>query len=153
MGGEDVVSDDLFHTDPEPDDQDAYRELLKAQYDRDIKTITGRGEIPPWVEADQLLDQDEFRLMTVISDAGGYVEGEKITVEYPDGRVRRVSKLTREAGFNAEVNCVAVVNRCISKGYILREQEPARSRLCITSEGRWRLDALEADEYWSGDDG
>ena len=144
---------DLFTLDSEPNDDDLYRDALERQAREDLRVIISRGEIPSWIESDQLLDQDEFRLMTVISDAGGYVEGEKITVEYPDGRVRRVSKLTREAGFNAEVNCVAVVNRCISKGYILREQEPARSRLCITSEGRWRLDALEADEYWSGDDG
>ncbi len=142
----------LFDPDPQPDEQDAYRELLQESWDDSIRIITQRGEVPPWCEADQLLDQDELRLMTVVSDSAGYVEGEKVTVEYPDGRVRRVSKITKEAGFNAEVNCVAVINRCIAKGYLVRHIKGAKSVLLIGEKGRWRLDAIEADDYWENTD-
>ena len=142
----------LFDTDPRPDAQDAYRELLQKSWDDSIRIITQRGEVPPWCEADQLLDRDELRIMRLIVDAGGYEEGEKVTVEYDDGRVRRVSRLTHEAGFNAEVNCTAVVNRLIDNGYISRRIDGIRSTLLMEEEGRWRLDAIEADDYWENTD-
>ena len=142
----------LFDPDPHPDAQDAYRELLQQSWDDSIRIITQRGEVPPWCEADHLLDRDELRIMRLIDESGGYEEGEKVTVEYDDGRVRRVSRLTNDAGFNAEVNCLAVVNRLLDNKYISRRIEGIRSTLLMEENGRWRLDAIEADDYWENAD-
>ena len=137
------MSLDLFE---QPDYQDAYRELLKRSWEDSLRIIRERGEIPPWVESDTVLQEDEIRLLKTIGD--GYHEGEKVTVTYPDGRVRRVSTLTRDAGFNAEVNCTAVVRLCIKLGYIYREVQGIKSTLHLTDEGEWRLDVVMADRFW-----
>lgn len=133
-----------------PDYQDEYRELLQRSWDDSLQIIRDRGEIPPWIESDFLLQEDEIRLLQAIGE--GYQEGGRVTVEYPDGRVRRVSTITRDAGFNAEVNAVAVVRRCISLGYIERVIMGATSTLYVTDEGEWRLDAVMADRYWESED-
>lgn len=137
--------------DPEPNNDDAYRELLRQSWDESIRIITSRGEIPPWCETDSLLNADELRVMKIIDETGnGYIEGGWQVVDYGDGRARRVSNLTVEAGFNAEANLQAVVNGVIKKGYVVREQTHTESRLHIAEEGRWRLDAIETEEYWDG---
>lgn len=130
----------------QPDYQDAYQELLQKSWDDSLRIIRERGEIPPWVETDLLLQEDEIRLLQAIGN--GYEEGDKVTVEYPDGRVRRVSTITRDAGFNAEVNCTAVIRRCIGLGYIYRDIQGAKSTLHVTDEGAWRLDAVMVDRYF-----
>lgn len=130
----------------QPDYQDTYRELLQKSWDDSLRIIRERGEIPPWCETDLLLQEDEIRLLKAIGN--GYKEGNKVTVEYPDGRVRRVSTITRDAGFNAEVNCTAVVRRCIKLGYIYREVKGVQSTLHLTDEGEWRLDVVMSDRFW-----
>lgn len=129
-----------------PDYQDVYRELLQKSWDESLRIIRDRGEVPPWVETDFLLQEDEIRLLQAIGD--GYPEGERVTVQYPDGRVRRVSTITRDAGFNAEVNATAVIRRCISLGYIRREINGHSSTLYVTDEGAWRLDAVLGDRIF-----
>lgn len=129
-----------------PDYQDVYRELLQRSWDDSLQIIRDRGEVPPWVETDFLLQEDEIRLLQAIGD--GYPEGERVTVQYPDGRVRRVSTITRDAGFNAEVNATAVIRRCISLGYIRREISGYSSTLYVTDEGAWRLDAVLGDRIF-----
>lgn len=133
--------------------EDEYRELLQKSWDESLDIIYGRGEIPPWVETDTLLNQDEVRLLSVIGDS--YLEGRNITVNYPDTdnglfttRARRVSTLTHEAGFNAEVNCTAVVRRCLQLGYIERIVSASKSYLRVTDRGYLFLDSIEADQYW-----
>lgn len=134
----------------QPDYQDEYRELLQKSWDDSLQIIKDRGEIPPWWESDFLLQEDEVRLLQAIGD--GYPEGERVTVQYPDGRVRRVSTITRDAGFNAEVNATAVIRRCIRLGYINRVVHGATSTLYVTDEGEWRLDAVMADRYWESEE-
>lgn len=135
--------------DPDPDCQDEYRELLQASWNDSLRIITERGEIPPWMEQDNLLNADELRLMTLIDESGeGWIEGGHTIVEYDDETQRRVSPITVAAGFNAEANCVAVINSCIDKGYIKRVVTNTESRLMIDTNGRWRLDSMEMnDEY------
>lgn len=130
----------------QPDYQDEYRELLQKSWDDSLRIIRDRGEIPPWIESDFLLQEDEIRLLQAIGE--GYQEGGRVTVEYPDGRVRRVSSITRDAGFNAEVNATAVIRRCISLGYIRREINGHSSTLYVTDEGAWRLDAVFGDRIF-----
>lgn len=143
-----MYQEDLFY---EPDMQDVLRDLMQKSWDEGIQMFKDRGEIPPWVEADTLLQEDEIRLLQAIGD--GYDEGDKVTVRYDDGRVRHVSKITRDAGFNAEVNAVAVINRCMKLGYIERIVCGVQSTLFPTEEGLWRLDAVMADRYWEEDYG
>lgn len=148
---------DLFDQDPEPDEQDRYRDMLQASLDESLAIIRARGEIPPWVESDTLLNKDELRVLKLIDESGqGYLEGEQVVVDYGVDAMgmpitRLVSRLTRDAGFNAEANGTAVVNGCIAKGYIERVYEGSKSRLMLLDEGRWRLDVIEADEYWETD--
>lgn len=133
--------------DPEPNDDDVYRELLQASWNESIRIITERGEIPPWIEQDALLNADELRVMSLIDESGeGWIEGGHTIVEYDNDTQRRVSPITVAAGFNAEANCVAVINSCIDKGYIKRVVTNTESRLMIDVQGRWRLDAYHDQE-------
>lgn len=133
--------------DPDPDYQDEYRELLQASWNDSLRIITERGEIPSWMEQDNLLNADELRVMTLIDESGeGWIEGGHTIVEYDNGTQRRVSPITVAAGFNAEANCVAVINSCIDKGYIKRVVTNTESRLMIDVQGRWRLDAFQETE-------
>lgn len=134
----------------QPDYQDEYRELLQKSWNDSLRIIRDRGEIPPWIESDFLLQEDEIRLLQTIGD--GYQEGRKIITEYGDGLSRYVSTITRDAGFIAEVNAVAVVRRCLKLGYIERAVTGATSTLYVTDEGEWRLDAVMADRYWESED-
>lgn len=145
---------DLFDPDPQPDEQDAYRNLLLDQWAKDLKIIRDRGEIPPWVEADTILQRDELRLLKLVADSQGYVETGKVIVHYPSPgpfpRARMVDRLTHDAGFEADVNLAACLNRCLAADYLRRVKDPLTglSKLVMGEEGRWRLDVVEADEYW-----
>lgn len=145
---------DLFDPDPQPDEQDAYRNALLDQWAKDLQIIRDRGEIPPWVEADTILQRDELRLLKLVADSQGYVEIGKVIVHYPSQgpfpRARMVYRLTHDAGFEADVNLAACVNRCIAADYLRRVKDPLTglSKLVMGEEGRWRLDVVEADEYW-----
>lgn len=145
---------DLFDPDIPEDGQDAYRQALEAQYASDLKAIRERGEIPPWVEADTILQRDELRLLKLVADSQGYVETGKVIVHYPSDdlfpRARMVDRLTHDAGFEADVNLTACLNRCLAADYLRRVKDPLTglSKLVMGEEGRWRLDVVEADEYW-----
>lgn len=134
----------------QPDYQDEYRELLQKSWNDSLQIIKDRGEIPPWWESDFLLQEDEIRLLQTIGD--GYQEGRKIITEYGEGLSRYVSTITRDAGFIAEVNAVAVVRRCLNLGYIERVVTGATSTLYVADEGEWRLDAVMADRYWESEE-
>lgn len=141
---------DLFDTDPDPDYQDEYRESLQKSWNETLRIIRDRHEVPPWTEADNLLDQDELRLLKYVDASGsGYVEGERCVVDHGEGRIRNVPVICRDTGFKAEANYNAVLNRCLAKEYLSRITHGVEARLLIGIEGRWRLDAIEADEYWS----
>lgn len=145
---------DLFDQDPNPDEQDAYREALLSQWKEDLRIIRDRGEIPPWVEADTILQRDELRLLKLVADSQGYVETGKVVVNYPSDdlfpRARMVDRITHDAGFEADVNLTACLNRCLAADYLRRVKDPLTglSKLVMGEEGRWRLDVVEADEYW-----
>ena len=145
---------DLFDPDPQPDERDAYRNLLLDQWTKDLQIIRDRGEIPPWVEADTILQRDELRLLKLVADSQGYIETGKVIVHYPSPgpfpRARMVDRLTHDAGFEADVNLAACLNRCIAADYLRRVKDPLTglSKLVMGEEGRWRLDVVEADEYW-----
>ena len=145
---------DIFDPDPRPDEQDSYRNMLLDQWHQDLQLIRDRGEIPPWVEADTILQRDELRLLKLVADCQGFVETGKVIVHYqspgPFPRARMVDRLTHDAGFEADVNLAACLNRCIAADYLRRVKDPLTglSKLVMGEEGRWRLDVVEADEYW-----
>lgn len=146
---------ELFDPDPHEDEQDAYRESLLRQWKEDLRIIRERGEIPPWVEADTILQRDELRLLKLVADSQGYVETGKVIVHYPSDdvfpRARMVDRLTHDAGFESDVNLTACLNRCLAADYLRRVKDPLTglSKLVMGEEGRWRLDVVEADEYWT----
>lgn len=147
---------DLFH-DPDPA-QEAYAAALQAQWQADLSTIMEQGRIPTWVELDSVLQKDEYRLLDLIEEHGGYLERGEVTREYgtdntglfPVPVIRHVDQLTDDAGFVAAGNALAVVNRCLANGWIERSYDQVErcSRLDLTRMGRWAKDLCETDMYW-----
>lgn len=147
---------DLFHP-PDPA-QEAYAAALTQQCQADLSTIMEQGRIPPWIELDSILQKDEYRLMDLIEEHGGYLERGDVTRTYgtdtsglfPVATVRHVDKLTDDAGFMAAGNALAVVNRCLANGWIVRSYDALEkcSRLDLTQMGRWCKDLCETDMYW-----
>lgn len=147
---------DLFTT-PDPA-QETYAAALQAQWQADLSTIMEQGRIPTWVELDSILQKDEYRLLDLIEEHGGYLERGEVTRTYgtdtsglfPVATVRHVDKLTDDAGFIASGNALAVVNRCIANGWITRDYDPVErcSRLNLTRMGRWVKNLCEHDAWF-----
>lgn len=147
---------DLFTT-PDPEEL-AYAALLAESVKQDQLTIMSQGRIPPWLELDSILQKDEYRLLDLIEEHGGYLERGEVTREYgtdhsglfPVAVIRNVDQLTDDAGFVAAGNALAVVNRCLANGWIVRSYDQLEkcSRLDLTQMGRWCKDLCETDMYW-----
>lgn len=147
---------DLFHP-PDPD-QEAYAAALQQQWQDDLSTIMSQGRIPPWIELDSILQKDEYRLLDLIEEHGGYLERGEVTREYgtdhsglfPVAVIRHVDQLTDDAGFVAAGNALAVVNRCLANGWIERSYDQVErcSRLDLTQLGRWCKNLCEHDAWF-----
>ena len=147
---------DLFTADNPSETE--YAASLAAQVKADLETIMSQGRIPPWLELDNILQRDEYRLLDLIEERGGYVYGDHVTVEYgkdvtgliPVSVTRRVDSLTHDAGFTSPSNCKATVNKCVEAGWI----EPCncgvtgRERFDLTRMGRFVKDLSEFDGWF-----
>lgn len=146
----------LFETD-NPDEL-TYAANLAAQAKADLTTIMAQGRIPPWLELDNILQRDEYRLLDLIEERGGYVYCDHVTVEYgkdasgliPVSVTRRVDSLTHDAGFTSPSNCKATVNKCVEAGWIERGAcaITGNERLDLTRMGRFVKDLSEFDSWF-----
>lgn len=135
-----------------------YASNLAAQVKADLTTIMAQGRIPPWLELDNILQRDEYRLLDLIEERGGYVYGDHVTVEYgkdasgliPVSVTRRVDSLTHDAGFTSPSNCKATVNKCVDAGWIEHGTcgVTGRERLDLTRMGRFVKDLSEHDSWF-----
>lgn len=146
---------DLFHdTDPQ---EETYAAALQSQWEQDRLTIMEQGRVPTWVELDSILQKDEFRLLDLIEEHGGYVMGDDVTVTYGETDLglfsavtaRVVDSLTHDCGFLSPGNCQATVNRCKSEGWITEGVDiSGRVRYDLTRLGRYAKELCETDMYW-----
>lgn len=146
---------DLF-TQDNPDEL-TYAANLAEQARNDLITIMEQGRVPTWVELDSILQKDEYRLLDLIEEHGGYVMGGDVTVTYGEtdlglfsaetGRV--VDSLTHDCGFLSPGNCQATVNRCKSEGWITEGVDVSgHVRYDLTRLGRYAKELFETDLYW-----
>lgn len=152
---------DLFHP-PDPN-QEAYAAALQAQCQADMDHLAEQGRIPNWIEIGDALQKDERRLLSLIADHCGYIErGSVITRHGEDSsglfsveHARIVDKLTVDAGFSADGNALAVVNRCLANKWITRDWDAVEgaNRLNLTMRGKWYLDMAENDDWFSAAEG
>lgn len=106
--------------------QDQLREAMIASHQRDLADLKARGIRPPWVERDLILQDDEYRLLslvdahvsvciddmatdTAIADTG-------LFADLP--AFHSVRAVTRAIGMKADSNSAAVINRCIKNGWL-----------------------------------
>lgn len=138
-----------------------YAANLAEQARNDLLTIMEQGRVPTWVELDSILQKDEFRLLDLIEEHGGYVMGDDVTVTYGEtdlglfsaetGRV--VDSLTHDCGFLSPGNCQATVNRCKSEGWITEGVDVSGSvRYDLTRLGRFAKNLFEYEMSWEEDE-
>lgn len=146
---------DLFITD-NPDEL-AYAAALAAQYKADQIQIMEQGRIPAHIELDSILQKDEFRLLDLIEEHGGYVMGDDVQVEgatsdlglFTATAMRKVDSLTADCGFLSPGNCQATVNKCKAEGWITEGVDVSqRVRYDLTRLGRYAKELYETDLYW-----
>lgn len=146
---------DLFHdTDPQ---EETYAAALRNQWEQDRLAIMEQCRVPTWVELDSILQKDEYRLLDLIEEHGGYVMGDDVTVEgatsdlglFTATAMRKVDSLTHDCGFLSPGNCQATVNRCKSEGWITEGVDVSgRVRYDLTRLGRFAKELYETDLYW-----
>lgn len=145
---------DLFTT-PDPHEL-TYATALAELVAQEEETRINAGIVPPWVEADFLLDKSERRLLELIEDHAGYIQRDDDwhVVDYRDEGKRRVSGLTLALGMNAEANSKAVLNAALERGLVTvtRSNEDSGNRLDLTRRGRYYLDLVSDNEWWELDE-
>lgn len=146
---------DLFTT--ENPDELTYAANLAEQARNDLLTIMEQGRVPTWVELDSILQKDEYRLLDLIEERGGYVMGDDVQVEgatsdlglFTATAMRKVDSLTHDCGFLSPGNCQATVNRCKAEGWITEGVDVSgRVRYDLTRLGRFAKELYETDLYW-----
>lgn len=127
---------DLFT--PADPQQDAYRELLQRQWDKDQEFLSANHITPPWEERERVLDRDEYKILTLIADTCGGV--------YYGGKDR--AALAQKLGFLSHGNLEAAVKKCTDRGLIHMVTSGDRIRMCLTEYGRDMLEQSEDEDGW-----
>lgn len=148
---------DLFST-PYDIEQEQLGKAMHQAWMDDLDLLMRSGRVPPWIEMDTVLQKDEMRMLQLVEDNCGYLEKGEVSKSYgvdasgliPVDIVRRVDQLTDDAGFTAQGNALAVVNRCIAEGWLERNWSAPDNcnRLDLTEKGRWYMDMVEYDKFW-----
>ena len=150
---------DLFH-DPNPAEE-AYAAALAHQAKVDRETIMAQGRVPAHIELDSILQKDEFRLLDLIEEHGGYVMGDDRLVSgassnlglFRANAMRKVDSLTADCGFLSPGNCQATVNRCKAEGWITEGIDVSgRVRYDLTRMGRYAKSLYEYEMSWEEDE-
>ena len=133
---------DYSSTAPSPayDWQDDLARAMDRQLKQDHDAIRSRGIIPPWINFDQPLQQDEARLLGAIADNMG--------LPWSDSNGPVCLSTTRAIGMTAIGNARAVIVRCLRMGYSCCTYDAAtcNMRLDLTMIGRELLDMFEDDQ-------
>lgn len=150
---------DLFDT-TNPDEL-TYAANLAARYKADQIQIMEQGRIPAHIELDSILQKDEYRLLDLIEEHGGYVMGDDVTVTYGEADLglftaptaRVVDSLTADCGFLSPGNCQATVNRCKEREWITEVVDVSgRVRYDLTRLGRYAKNLFEYEMSWEEDE-
>lgn len=150
------MPNDLFTTE---NYEDHYRKLHEQDWANTNRILEERGEFGTWVECDILLNKDQHRLLSIVSENFGYLMHDEAVVDRGMSEAallgdipmqRKVKRLTVDAGFLADVNMQFTLNTCLSEGWLeeVWNAEHQCKQLRLTHKGRWVLDAYEADIYW-----
>lgn len=150
---------DLFHdTDPQ---EEAYAAAMAHQAKADRETIMAQGRVPAHIELDSILQKDEYRLLDLIEEHGGYVMGDDRLVPgassnlglFRANAMRKVDSLTADCGFLSPGNCQATVNRCKAEGWITEGIDVSgRVRYDLTRMGRYAKSLYEYEMSWEEDE-
>ena len=145
-----MTQNDLFTAScPE---EESYAAALMMHTQQIEEYFIDNGIVPPWVEADFLLDKSERRLLELVDEHAGYLmsDDDWHVTPYADDGARRVSGFTRDMGMLAEANSKAVLNAAISRGLVkvTRDNDAGGIRIDMQRRGRYYLDMTQDDEWW-----
>lgn len=124
--------------------QDRLREAMIASHQRDLADLKQRGILPPWVERDIILQEDEFKLLSLIDDVISLPLDEYTTEQgetdaglfgtLPTYTKRR--NVTGAIGMRADNNSAAVINRSLKNGWIVEINYEGKRYLELTDDGQ-----------------
>lgn len=119
-----------------PDDE--YLEGLKQDWNAVCADLQERRIIPPWINEDQILDADEYKIMSLVANTGGRV--------YYGGTDRRA--LADTLGFLSTGNLEAAMAKCVDRRLvrIALDKSNGRMRVSLTEYGNWMLQLEDDDD-------
>lgn len=135
---------------------------MQCQWDADMLKVIRDGRIAPWVELEQAITKDELAFMRLIESHAGYtVPDTQHVVDYGTDdtglfavpKTRRVDALTYTLGFVSAGNCQAMINRVISKKYVIRGTcaITGRVRYTLGEIGRYFLELKAREDFFDAD--
>jgi len=137
----DLFSQPARH-DPTPDCDLAYRADLQRQITQDTIAVRARGQLANWTGEDEVLQQDEYRLVQAAYEQPVRWSMVNVTIQ---------QEATRIMGLNNPANALAVVARCIRLGYIQSMFSAVASCeiLQATQLGADKLDEYDDLKAWN----
>lgn len=125
---------DLFttpHQDATPSCEIQYRDALINQHAKDLEWMRDNGIIPIWLEDDQLLDSDEYAILSLVANHGGFSYDLNVIAEM--------------IGFESTGNAKASIKKCLARKLIrIHNISATHRRVSLTDYGSWMLDEVDA---------
>lgn len=137
-----------------PHDQDGMRKHMEAAHLADLHDMATQGFTPPWETDDIILQVDEEKLLNLIADNGGFKMTRAASASGSwglfDDMPTYTNAITLALGMNANANSQAVVNRCLSAGWIKQEYSEADECyiLDLTAIGAYKLELHTQSKEW-----
>jgi hypothetical protein len=144
-----------YQSPPPLHEHDALRQAMHDAHLADCELLARQGFLPPWINDDIILQEDEDRLLTAIIDNGGLPTADMVDM-YNDTPFRTATvtpEIAATLGMRALANAQAVVNRALQAGWIERNFSEAEQNylLDVTPLGMFMWEAHHQQKEW-GDD-
>lgn len=119
-------------------DEETLGQLIARDYRDFVNGCLSNGQLPPWMDIDNLLDRDERALLSMIADHG------RVAWSGMLGSERRT--LAMRLGFESVGNLKATVHKAQSRGLTRHYIDDGVEWIDMAMYGRWILDIVDGCE-------